>query len=200
VATNALELGVLAAPQSNLSMQGGIPQSGGTVVPGYDPAVVGLLNWTHQTTPEVSIQTAGTPTLVSNTTLANAGLQQGFSTGAQAALSFANTHQSVNALTYGYTPFTASSFGLTVTQPLRRGFGMALNRRFIRIAGNERRIVSLLFQQQLVASVYGVIRLYTDFVALYEDQKVKQETAALAESSIPIPGRRWTKARLPPSR
>jgi outer membrane protein TolC len=38
-----------------------------------------------------------------------------------------------------------------------------------------------LFQQQLVASVYGVIRLYTDFVALYEDQKVKQEASALAE-------------------
>jgi outer membrane protein TolC len=70
---------------------------------------------------------------------------------------------------------------LTVTQPLLRGFGMALNRRFIRIAGNERKITGLLFQQQLVASVYGVIRLYTDFVALYEDEKVKQETVALAE-------------------
>jgi outer membrane protein TolC len=181
VTTNALELGVLAAPQTNLSMQGGIPQSSGTVVPGYDPVVAGLLNWTHQTAPEVSIQTTNTPTLVSNTTLANAGIQQGFSTGAQAALSFSNNHQSVNALNYGYTPFTASGLGFTVTQPLRRGFGMALNRRFIRIAGNERRIMSLLFQQQLVASVYGVIRLYTDFVALYEDQKVKQETAALAE-------------------
>ena len=181
VATNALELGVLAAPQTNLSMQGGIPQSIGTIVPGYDPAVVGLLNWTHQNTPEVSFQTANAPSLVSNTTLANAGIQQGFSTGAQAALSFSNNHQSVNALNYGYTPFTASSLGLTVTQPLRRGFGISLNRRFIRIAGNERRIMSLLFQQQLVASVYGVIRLYTDFVALYEDQKVKQEASALAE-------------------
>ena len=70
---------------------------------------------------------------------------------------------------------------MTVTQPLLRGFGMALNRRFIRIAGNERKITSLLFQQQLIASVYGVIRLYTDFVALYEDEKVKQETVALAE-------------------
>lgn len=181
VATNALELGVLAAPQTNLSMQGGIPQSIGTVVPGYDPVATGLLNWAHQTTPEVSFQTNDTPTLVSNTTLANAGIEQGFSTGAQAALSFSNNHQSVNGPSYGYTPFTASSLGLTVTQPLRRGFGMALNRRFIRIAGNERKITSLLFQQQLVASVYGVIRLYTDFVALYEDQKVKQETAALAE-------------------
>ena len=50
-----------------------------------------------------------------------------------------------------------------------RGFGRALNRRFIRIAGNERKITSLLFQQQLILTVYGVIRLYTDFVALYED-------------------------------
>jgi outer membrane protein TolC len=181
VATNALELGVLAAPLANLSMQGGIPQSSGTVVPGYDPAIVGLLNWTHQTAPEVSIQTTDTPTLVSNTTLANAGIQQGFSTGAQAALSFSNNYQSVNALSYGYTPFTTSSLGLTVTQPLLRGFGMALNRRFIRIAGNERKITGLLFQQQLIASVYGVIRLYTDFVALYEDEKVKRETVALAE-------------------
>jgi outer membrane protein TolC len=181
VATNALELGVLAAPLANLSMQGGIPQSSGTVVPGYDPAIVGQLNWTHQTAPEVSIQTTDTPTLVSNTTLANAGIQQGFSTGAQAALSFSNNYQSVNALSYGYTPFTTSSLGLTVTQPLLRGFGMALNRRFIRIAGNERKITGLLFQQQLIASVYGVIRLYTDFVALYEDEKVKRETVALAE-------------------
>jgi outer membrane protein TolC len=139
------------------------------------------LNWTHQTAPEVSIQTTDTPTLVSNTTLANAGIQQGFSTGAQAALSFSNNYQSVNALSYGYTPFTTSSLGLTVTQPLLRGFGMALNRRFIRIAGNERKITGLLFQQQLIASVYGVIRLYTDFVALYEDEKVKRETVALAE-------------------
>jgi outer membrane protein TolC len=181
IATNALELGVLAAPQTNLSIGGSIPQSNGTAVPGFDPAATGLLNWTHQTTPEVSIQTTGTPTLIGNTTLANAGIQQGFSTGAQAALSFSNTYQSVNALSYGYTPFTTSGLGLTVTQPLLRGFGMALNRRFIRIAGNERKITSLLFQQQLIASVYGVIRLYTDFVALYEDEKVKQETLELAE-------------------
>ena len=33
IATNALELGVLGEPQNNLSMQGTIPQSNGTVVP-----------------------------------------------------------------------------------------------------------------------------------------------------------------------
>jgi outer membrane protein len=65
-----------------------------------------------------------------------------------------------------------------------RGFGAALNRRFIRIAGNERRITTLLFQQQLINTIYGVVRLYTDYVALYEDEKVKQETLALAEKLL----------------
>ena len=36
-------------------------------------------------------------------------------------------------------------------------------------------------QQQLIATVYGVVRLYTDLVALYEDVKVKEETLASAE-------------------
>ena len=33
-------------------------------------------------------------------------------------------------------------------------------------------------------TVYGVIRLYTDLVALTEDEKVKQETVALAEKLL----------------
>src|SRR5262249_4266430 len=59
--------------------------------------------------------------------------------------------------------------------------GLALNRRFIEIAKNEQRISSQLFRLQLSTTVYGVIRLYTDLVALNEDVKVKRESAALAE-------------------
>ncbi len=184
VSTNALELRLLNGPQVNLSMQGTIPQSNGTLVPLYDPAVVGQLNWTHQTTPQSNSVTTGTPSLVSNSTLANVGLQQGFSTGAVAGLSYNNNHQSLNSLRTAYNPYTASSVGLNVTQPLLRGFGMSLNRRFIRIAANEQRIGSLLFQQQLIATVYGVIRLYTDFVALYQDAAVKQESVNLAEKLL----------------
>jgi len=181
VSSNALELGVLNEPQTNLSLSGVTPQSTGTAVPIYDPAIVGQLNWTHQTTQELSVSTEGVPALLTNTTLANAGIQQGFATGAQASVSFDNSRQSLNALTSQYSPYTGSSLGLNVTQPLLRGFGASLNRRYIRIAGNEQRIASLLFRQQLIATVYGVIRLYTDFVALSEDEKVKRESLALAE-------------------
>jgi outer membrane protein len=184
VATNALELGALAQPQANLSIQGAVPQSSGPAVPAFDPSFVAALNWTHQTAPQVALQSYGTNALVTNTTLANAGIARGFSSGATAAVGFNNNHVITNSLTGGFNPFNGSALGVTVTQPLMRGFGPALNHRFIRIAGNERRIVSLLFQQQLIATVYGVVRLYTDLVALYEDEKVKEETVALAEKLL----------------
>jgi outer membrane protein len=90
----------------------------------------------------------------------------------------------VNAFNTAYNPFTGSSLGFTATQPLLRGFGFGVNRRYIRIAGNEQKIAGLLFQQQLLQTTYGVIRLYTDFVGLYEDVKVKQETVASARKLL----------------
>ena len=137
VATSALGLNVLGEPQVNDSIQGTIPQSAGTAVPSYDPAVTGELSWTHQTTPQTSTANYGTSTLVTGTTLFNAGVQQGFASGAQVGLNFNNSRTSLNSQRTGYNPYTGSTFGFTATQPLLRGFGASLNRRFIRIAGNE---------------------------------------------------------------
>ena len=184
ITTNALGLNALGEPQVNESLQGTIAQSNGTAIPSYDPAITGVLNWTHQTTPQVNTVQTGTPSLVTNTTLFNAGIQQGFASGAQVGLNFNNNRTALNSLRSGYNPYTNSALGITAVQPLLRNAGMNLNRRFIRIAGNESKITSLLFQQQLILTVYGVIRLYTDFVALTEDEKVKRETAALAEKLL----------------
>jgi outer membrane protein TolC len=181
VPTNALELGALGEQLTNLSIQGPIPQSTGPAVPIFDPAIVGQLNWTHLTTPLTNTVTTGTPTMLTNSTIADAGIQQGFASGGQVSLAFNNTHQSINSIRNAYNPFTGSNLGLTVTQPLLRGFGMSLNRRFIEIAKNEQRISSQLFRLQLETTVYGVIRLYTDLVALNEDVKVRRESVALAE-------------------
>ena len=181
VASNALELGVLGEAQTNLSVQGTLPQSTGTAPPAFDPQLTGLVNWTHQTDPQIDYFSNDTNSLVTRTTNANAGYQQSFSTGTQVSVNFDNSRTGLNGLGSSYNPFTNSSLGLTVTQPLLRGFGINLNRRFIRIAYNQQKITNLLFQQQLIETVYGVIRLYTDLVALTEDVKVKQETVTLAE-------------------
>ncbi|MEO7142902.1 MAG: TolC family protein, partial [Bryobacteraceae bacterium] len=165
VATNASELAVLGEPQTNLSVLGTIPQSTGPAVPSFDPALVAQYNWQHQTTPETSSFVTGTGLLSGDVQNGNAGYQQGFSTGTQVNLAFNNLQESVNAIRNGYFPYTQSNLGLTITQPLLRGFGRSVNRRFIRIAQIEEKITNLLFRQQLIETVYGVVRLYTDLVA-----------------------------------
>jgi outer membrane protein len=181
VPTNPSELGVLAEPQDNLSIQGTTPLSNGPQIPLYDPALVYQLNWTHQTTPQTNPFVIGATALATNTTLFNGGYVQGFGPGTQLSVGYNNSRQTLNSSRTSYSPFTSSNFGFTVTQPLLRGFGLAVNRRFIRIAKNEKKIADLLLRQQLIATVYGVVRLYTDLVALYEDVKVKEETLSSAE-------------------
>jgi outer membrane protein len=181
IGTNALALNVLGGVQTNLSIQGQIGQSTGTAVPNFDPSVVGQVTWTHTTTPQTNSVQTGLPSLITENTLYNAGIQSGFASGAAASFNFLNNRQTLNSLRTAYNPYTSSALGLNVTQPLLRGFGRGVNQRFIRIAGNEQKISTLVFQQQLVLTVYGVVRLYTDLVALTEDQRVKEEAVALAE-------------------
>lgn len=181
IPTNPSELGVLGSTQSNLSVLGQNTLSTGTVLPVFDPSLTGVLNYSHQSTPTISPASYGTGNLVAGTMNANAGLTQGFSTGASAALAFNNSRNTINSTAVNYSPYVTSTLSLTVTQPLLRGFGRSMNRRFIRIAANQEKIAGLLFQQQLVSTVYGVTRLYVDLASLRDNVKVKEEDLELAE-------------------
>jgi outer membrane protein TolC len=181
VASNALELGVLEEPQVNLSILGTTPYSNGSQIPAYDPVLFANYNWMHQAVPEAQATTALNGVLAGDMQSGNAGYQQGFSSGAEVTGFFNNTQQSLASLSNTYNPLINSNLGFTVTQPLLRGFGREVNRRFIRIGANEEKITNLLFRQQVIEIVYGVVRLYTDLVALDEDVKVKEEALAFAQ-------------------
>lgn len=181
VPTNPSELGALSEQLDNLSLLQSVPLSTGPAIPQFDPALTGQVNWMHQSTPDADPLAYGANALTGNTTNANAAYTQGFGPGTALNVGFDNSRYTTNSLQSAFNPYTTSSLGFTVTQPLLRGFGLAVNRRFIRISKNEQKIAGLLVQQQLIATVYGVMRLYTDLVALYEDVKVKEETLASAE-------------------
>ena len=140
VPTNPSELGVLSSPQDNLSVQGTTPLSTGPAVPFFDPFLGAQVNWTHQTTPETNSDARERRALATNTTMVNIGYQQGFGPGTELNVSFNNSRADTQLFpTATYSPYTTSNFGFTVTQPLLRGFGLSVNRRFIRIAKNEGR-------------------------------------------------------------
>jgi outer membrane protein len=182
VNTNFSDVALITQQQNNLSVADAIPLSAGPAIPQFDPSVSALVNWGHQSTAEFDPLLTGTSNwLVSNNFNGNAGYTQGFSSGAQLGMTFDNTRLTSNATRYSYNPILSSSLGFTVTQPLLRGFGIELNRRYIHIAKNNGRIADLVFRQQVIDTVAGIARLYTDLMSLNEDVKVKTEALRLAE-------------------
>ncbi len=180
--TNFSDVALITEQQNNLAIDGGIPLSIGPVIPQYDPSLSALAGWGHQSTPEFDPLLVGsTNWLVSNSVTGNAGFTQGFSTGAQLGMTFDNERLTSNASRYTYNPLVSSSLGFTIAQPLLRGFGIELNRRYIHITKNNAKIAELVFRQQVIDTVAGIARLYTDLVSLNEDVNVKNEAVRLAE-------------------
>ena len=163
---------------------GGAPVSAGPRIPVFDPSLYGQTGWGHRTTPQTNQFTFGTGSLVTESGLFNAGYLQGFGPGTQMNFAFNNSRQNLNSGRIDYNPYTVSSLGLTVTQPLLQGFGPSVNKRFMRIARNNREIADLLFRQQLVATVSAVIRLYYDLVSVNQDVEVKRQALKRAETLL----------------
>jgi outer membrane protein len=179
VATGLPELAAIVPSQTTAQIQGSF--STGTLAPIFDPAIVGNLNWEHASSPQVTSTSAGAGALTGSNLLNTFGVQKDFSAGTSVNLSFNSLYQNTNTVQNIYNPNTSSNLGLNITQPLLRGFGASVNRRFIRIAQNNQRVSGLVFRQQVIETVAGVIRLYFDLVSLVEDVGVKRQTLALAE-------------------
>ena len=182
VNSNLSDVALITEQQNDLSVTGATPLSTGPAIPQYDPSLSGQFNWAHQSTPEFDPLTTGTSNwLVSNDLNGNVAWTQGFSPGTQLNTTFYDTRLTTNAARYTYNPILDASLGFTITQPLLRGFGIELNRRYIHIARNNAKIADLVFRQQAIDTVAGITRLYTDLVSLNEDVKVKREALRLAE-------------------
>jgi outer membrane protein TolC len=170
--------------QSDLSITGATPLSAGTPIPSFDPHLTGLVGPAYSNTPQASAVQTGYSFLVEHSITGNLGLEKGFASGAVLDLGYTNQRQSYNDGELSYNPYTASSLGLTLTQPLLRGFGRGLNQRYIRVAKNNERISDLVFRQQLISTVSNIIRLYWDLVSLDQDVQVKRDSLTLAEKLL----------------
>jgi outer membrane protein TolC len=174
---NVFDVNQLTEAQTNLSLQGPNPFSPGPPIPSYDPTLVGQLAWMHLQ----SIVIPPVKSVTTNNAFANLTLAQGISTGAQFLVGSTNASDLLNFFASSPDPFRSPNVVATVVQPLFRGFGVDVNRRYIIIAQNNLKVSRLIFRQQLSDLIFGVSRLYYDLVSLNEDVKVKQETLAAAQ-------------------
>ncbi len=111
---------------------------------------------------------------------ANLSYLQGFHTGAQLEATANNDSQVIYGSNSSADPFSRPSTSVTLTQPLLRGRGN-VNVRFIRISNENGKISRLLFEQQVLETVYGASRIYFDLVSLGDNVAVKQDALRAAQ-------------------
>ncbi|HSE48586.1 MAG TPA: TolC family protein [Terriglobales bacterium] len=156
----------------------------GTAVDSFDPILSSNLTINHATFPLANTVTTGTANFQQNSGTANFTYFQGWSTGTAMTVSFQNSRQTTNSLFTTLVPELSSGFRLTVRQHLLAGFGTGPNRRFIRIARNNREISDIGFRNQVQTTVSQIQNIYWDLVNAYEDVKVKERSVALANKTL----------------
>jgi outer membrane protein len=179
--SSAADLATITETQADLSVLGATPLSSGPPIPQYDPSVLAQASLAQQIYPQADPFSTGSNFVSLHSLTENVGYQEGFSTGGLLNVEFNNSWLSEYSTRLNLNPFTAASLNLTFTQPLLRGFGIGLNKRFIRMATNEVNIADDTFRQQLISTVSDVIRLYWDLVSLKQDLAVKKESLDAAE-------------------
>jgi outer membrane protein len=189
--TDLTALNATTQTQQSLSETStGFTYAPGPNVPLFDPQIIGDAGYLRRSdTVTLGASTTGSTTgTTSGTTAtqpldfiaANLSYLEGFSTG----LELEAIGNNASAVEYGSNrqldPFSTPSTSVTLTQPLLRGFGRAVNLRYLRIARADQKISRLLFEQQVLDTIYGTSRLYFDLVSLGENVLVKQESLRAA--------------------
>ncbi|MES2390577.1 MAG: TolC family protein [Acidobacteriota bacterium] len=170
--------------QSLSELSAGGAYSAGPNVPLFDPQLIGEAGWLRRSDTVNLTTIAGAtnvpPGLAQNYAELNLAYVEGFSTGAQLEAIVNNNSEVLYGATSKYDPFYAPSTSVTLTQPLLRGRGRDVSLRYVRIAQAGRKISRLLFEQQVMNTIYGTSRLYYDLVSLGENVAVKQDSLKAA--------------------
>ena len=153
----------------------------GPPVPNLDPALVGSIGFSRTNRPQTNTFITGTNSTSIDSGLGNLQLQQGFLSGGVISGGLDATRQDTNNLRADVNPATTAGLAFNFDQPLLRGFGLAVNNRYIRIAKNNRNVSDLVFEQQVESTAYAVARLYWDLVALRSSVNVQRDSVDLAE-------------------
>jgi outer membrane protein len=166
---------------------GGQADTGGTVitqtgvaVPNLDPVFFFASNYGHASRPQANTITTGLTALVFDSRSWQSGYQQSFLTGTTVSMGWNNNNVRTNNPLNDLNPNTSSNLQLQLTQRLLQGFGLAVNNRNIRVAQNNVRVSDLVFKQQVMTTIAGVVNLYWDLVSFNEDLKVRKQALDVA--------------------
>lgn len=129
----------------------------------------------------VGLGTASFFTLQNHSTTFNLGYSQELHTGTTFSVTLDNTRSSSTSPQNFFNPAVSSSLGVTVTQPLLKGFGFLPNTRFILEAKNTTQVGKLSFEEQVITSVTQTETQYWTLVADRQAVDVAKQTLGVAQ-------------------
>src|ERR1700719_483597 len=145
------------------------PFSSGAPVPALDLDLQGQYGWLRRD-PSNSLVTSSSATVayttVTNNTLGSTTLVKGFSSGTSIQLGINDAVWSLYSGRSSAVPFTHPNAYALIAQPWLRGAGKKNNTRYIAIAKTNKNIAGAILEEQMIAIVAGVERLYYDLVSL----------------------------------
>ncbi len=177
--------------QSLSELAAGFQYAPGPNIPLFDPQLIGEAGYFRRSDTQSLTSTTDTTGTGADSALSsqpqpltytelNLAYLQGFSPGTQLEATVNNDSQVLYAANSQVDPFHSPSTSVTLTQPLLRGRGTEVNLRYLHIARLDNKISRLLFEQQVLETIYGTSRLYFDLVSLGENVLVKQEALKAA--------------------
>jgi outer membrane protein TolC len=156
----------------------------GAAVPPFDPLLILSGYVQHTVTPEPNLSQVGVELYKVNNIEVQSQYQQYFPLGTYLQVNYTGFRAANNSPYFAVNPELNSNFTLYLQQPLLYGFGLASNERFIHIAKRNLQTTDLAFQQQVIATVTDIEKLYWDLVNAYQDVQVKTRSLDYANQTL----------------
>ncbi len=166
---------------SGVSSGGGLVIQLGEVPPGLDPFFFAGANFSHNTTPLSNTFLAGVPFQLNDGRSYQVGYGQSFTSGTNVSLFYGSSHNHVNSPFFLLNPFTNGFLDLSISQSLMQGFGVGVNRRYMKVAKNNMKVTDLQLKLQVITTVSAILNLYWDLVSFNEDVRIKEQALATAQ-------------------
>jgi outer membrane protein len=148
----------------------------------FDPVLLVNASYDRLVNPLNTERVSGTPTATIPSTDLQTRVQQELPFGTSYSVSFNMQMQSTTQHFLLFNPAFTSFFSIAVVQPPLNGFGLAMNRRFVTVAENDRKISREVFSQNLNNSLASAATLYWDYAALQEQVRVAQQAVAVSQA------------------
>jgi outer membrane protein len=168
----------------SISNQSGTVSQLGPVTPNLDPDFQNATAFQHLVNPQFNSVVSQTNVLIQDRHFSNSFVQEGLITGGTVQVTANESYLKENAPSDYLNPSVFPQVAITVRQQFAQGFGIAVNRRFIKAGELGVKAARESYRSQMLNTVASVLNLYWNLVAADDELRVRQRALEAAQKFL----------------